>query len=100
MKITPLDNLTRFLVRSDVNPDNEYLVDLDQYGGIGFCACDHFKFRLEPELCKIGGVALAKKTPEAHRCKHIKAARETLGKELVNKLTQINNNQQKAHRTR
>lgn len=95
MTVTPYDQLTRYLVRSDVPPHNEYLVDLDQYGGVGWCACQHYKFRLEPKLCTPDGKAAAKKRPDDFRCRHLIACREQLGRELVDTLTKRNNQQHK-----
>lgn len=96
MKITPYDQLTRYMVQSDVNPDNEYLVDLDQYGGVGWCDCPHFKYRLEPQLCTPEGRAASKKRPMDFRCKHLMEARKQLGEDLVNTLTKQNIQKTKA----
>lgn len=95
MTVTPYDQLTRYIVKSDVPPHNEYLVDLDFYGGTGKCNCDHYRFRLEPKLCTPEGRAAAKKNPDDFRCRHIRACREQLGQELVDTLTKKNNQQEK-----
>lgn len=58
---------TRFYVisrRAGVEP---YLVDLDEYGGNGWCACEHFEFRLQPIVTR--GL-----NEEPLRCWHIEQA--------------------------
>lgn len=88
VKITPLDGLTRFLVQSDVNPDAEYLVDLEAFHGNSGCSCPHFEFRLQPQLM-LGKKAPASE-PNIYRCRHIMACRELLGNELVNTIVAKN----------
>lgn len=96
MKITPHDGLTRYMVQSDVNPDNEYLVDLSSYGGIGKCSCSHHTYRMAPELERPGAIKEGLKDPDRWRCKHIIACREMLGKDMVDTLTKRDNQQTKA----
>lgn len=95
-RIKPFDGLTRYLVRSDVNPQNEYLVDLDAYWGIGKCSCAHHTYRMAPELERPGMKSKALKIPDQFRCKHITLCRQLLGNELVNTLTRTNNETTKA----
>ncbi len=91
MKVTPFDGLTRFMVQSDVNPDNEYLVELEHHAGCGKCSCDHFTYRLEPLLCTPEGLKESKTNPSKFQCKHIRCCRRILGQELVDTLTKANN---------
>jgi len=43
----------------------EYLVDLDEYDGNGWCGCQHFEFRLAPRLEE------GERNHFSLRCKHI-----------------------------
>jgi len=62
------DGALRWIVTSSSRPEIEHLVDLDSYGGIGRCSCEHYQFRIEPELRDGRRVG-------AQRCGHILAAR-------------------------
>lgn len=66
LHVEPYDHPLRFLVESKSDPEKKHLVDLGLYKGNGKCACQHFEFRLEPELVR-GSHGL--------RCDHIEAAR-------------------------
>lgn len=73
MTITPINGEPfRFLVSSDTEGEDPYLVDLTSYRGNGRCACPHFKYRLQ----RNAEVRMddAEVTDE-FRCKHIMFAR-------------------------
>lgn len=80
MKIRNYEGLLRYTVESDDHKGEEYFVDLALYGGVGFCDCPHFKFRLEPQL------SLRPIDPEKFRCKHIRACRRHLSDQLIDAL--------------
>lgn len=60
----------RFTVRSRRAGVPSYLVDLDEYNFNGNCHCEHFRFRLQPQL-EEGASA----SPML-RCWHINVARQ------------------------
>lgn len=80
MKITALDGLTRFEIESDAG-NGTYLVDLGEYDGNGKCTCKHFECRMAKFLND--GERATPATPDIFQCKHIRACRESLGKDLV-----------------
>jgi hypothetical protein len=52
-----------------------HVVDLAMFAPVGQCSCEHFQFSLQPRLVRMSPeerTAVA----EAHRCSHIKAARD------------------------
>ncbi len=55
---------SRWLVPSASQPSYPVLVDMDEYDGIGFCACEDFTFRKQPFLER------GERSPDL-RCKHI-----------------------------
>lgn len=54
------------MVPSNSQPDAPCLVDMDEYDGIGWCACEDFQFRHQPLLEQ------GKRSVEL-RCRHIRA---------------------------
>ena len=76
------DGSLRWIVTSASRPEIEHLVELDAFGGIGRCSCEHFQFRIEPELRDGNRVG-------ACRCGHIMAARETFADAMIALLTRI-----------
>lgn len=58
----------RYWVASDSDPEHPHLVDLNEYGGNGWCGCLGF-LHYQPEL--EAGAA----PDDGRRCRHIKAAR-------------------------
>jgi len=60
----------RFLVRSRRPWLQPYVVDLDEFGFNGSCHCEHFVFRLRPQLER--GIAAG----PVWRCWHINVARQ------------------------
>jgi hypothetical protein len=78
MIITPFEGLTRYHAEPESKGQTEpYLIDLTLNGGIGWCDCPHFRCRLAPQ---IHGTAT---DDESNRCKHIRAARDYLAKQLL-----------------
>ena len=64
------DNPLRWRVPSSSRPKHSHIVELSAYGGNGKCLCEDFTIRYERELRE--GVSAG----NAHRCKHIKKARD------------------------
>jgi len=77
MSVEPFDHPLRFLVASDTQPDVSHLVDLSEHEGRGRCSCQHFEFRIAPNI--EAGLPHEK-------CKHIRAAREYLADAVIAKL--------------
>ena len=74
----------RFHVRSRTTPGLCYLVDLESYSLNGECGCDHFAFRLRPQLDDT-----PKPTPrDSTRCWHIMQARRWLLDQFLEKLAE------------
>ena len=69
-KILPHDHVTRWLHESDSRPGEHHLVDLKELNGNGECSCEHFMYRLKPEL--------ERGERQVARCTHIRAVREHL----------------------
>ncbi len=74
MNVIPHDHVLRFRVTSDSQPEVEHVVDLGAFVGHGRCSCQHFEFRILPDV-EAGRVA--------GRCKHIQAARDYLADEVI-----------------
>jgi hypothetical protein len=53
-------------VKSLRNPENQHLVDLEEWDGFGECSCEHWNYRCQPAL---------KAGKRTKACRHIKAAR-------------------------
>lgn len=70
MRIRKHDGPTRFFVQSEPGKD-EYLVELETHGLTGECTCPHFQKRL------LGEVQKGFRGKDC-RCKHIKAARDSM----------------------
>ena len=75
------DGPLRWRVTSKTRPDVEHVVDLAGFGGIGSCSCEHFQFRIAPELRE-------GKRFGAKRCSHIIVAREAFCDAFVQVLIQ------------
>ncbi len=60
---------SRWLVPSESQPAYPVLIDMDEYDGIGWCCCEDFQFRKQPELER------GERRPEL-RCRHIFAVIE------------------------
>lgn len=72
------DNPLRYMVASHTRKETQHLVELDAYDGNGSCTCEHFMFRLGPQLSKQGA-----QPGDANRCHHIKEARERFTNDLM-----------------
>lgn len=68
----------RFLVGSASRGAVEHMVDCLAWNGYGACSCEHFTFRLLPELRR--GRAPGK------RCSHISAAREAFLDDIIGRM--------------
>lgn len=78
-EITEYDGILRYMVPSGRGGE-DYLCELDSYGGNGRCTCRHFTCRCEPLLR--GGSPPS----DATRCKHLKAARAHLLDQIISAL--------------
>lgn len=77
--VQPFDSPLRFLVPSSTRPE-PWLVELDANDKFGKCACEHHMFRCQPAF-DTGDVVETK-----HRCPHIRAARDFLLDQVIDKL--------------
>lgn len=77
MKIEGHDHVLRFRVTSETQTDVTHLVDLGAFKGHGRCSCQHFEFRILPEL-DAGRIA--------GKCKHITACRDQLADEVIRRV--------------
>ena len=82
MEARPHDNPLRWVVTSRSRPDVEHLVDLAAFGGIGNCSCEHFQFRIAPDLRD--GRRLG-----ARRCSHILVARNAFTDQMIQTMVRI-----------
>lgn len=70
MTVQPVDGERgRFWVGSESGAE-PYLVDLEEFGGNGWCACKHFETRMQPKL--VEAEERRAKAPVL-RCKHLEA---------------------------
>ena len=67
----------RYFVRSESDKHIEYLVDLGEYAGVGFCTCYDFQFRRQPHIER------GKHPPGGPYCKHIEVARKQFLREII-----------------
>ncbi len=67
MNVAPYDLPFRWLVESSERDDVSHLVEFpSEPGGRAECSCEHYQFRIRPDL-DAGG--------DSEDCKHIRAAR-------------------------
>lgn len=85
------EGLERFFVTSGTRLGHRHLVDLCAYYGNGWCNCEHFQGHIESKLKDIA--KSNRPWNDDFRCKHIKAAREYLGRELVDRYLETRRNQ-------
>lgn len=85
MEITPFDDAHTYHVKSS-SREGHHVVDLLENGGLGLCDCEDFVMRKHPEYRILDGTV---KDKRRYRCKHIKACRELLTDELVEKLHEL-----------
>lgn len=85
LEVHPYDGPFRCLVSSERNPNRVYLVDLEEYDGVGFCGCTDFATRKQPELEKLTGLERWR-TRKRWYCKHIKAVRGWLASQYLDGL--------------
>lgn len=76
------DGALRWIVTSRTRPEIEHLVDLDSFAGVGRCSCEHFEFRIAPDLREGRRVG-------SHRCSHILAARNAFCDAMIQSLHQL-----------
>lgn len=80
-KIEPQDDIGSFLVESESHKGVSYIVDLMAYDGAGHCTCDDYSTRI--------GCFRAKDIEPVHKnCKHLRAAFQFVGEELIRKLSE------------
>ena len=63
----------RWLVPSASKPEYPVLVDMDEYDGVGWCACEDFQFRKQPLLERNKHFLATQSQANIFRCKHQKA---------------------------
>jgi hypothetical protein len=102
----PFDDALRWLIPSESNPHESYVIQLDSFRGNGECQCQHFECRLRPLLSRFISpeeavsrdlVKLKKgmRVEDALRCKHIIDAQKRFACAMVNALSHA----RKAHTT-
>lgn len=77
------DGALRWIVTSRSRPEIEHLVDLDSYAGIGHCSCEHFQFRIEPDLRE------GRRRQGGTRCSHILVARNAFTDAMIQTIATI-----------
>lgn len=85
LEVLPYDGVFRCLVRSASNPKRTYLVDLEAYGGAGFCGCRDWETRRGPEIRRLTP-AQRRQAVESIFCKHVRAARRVRGEQLLDEI--------------
>lgn len=78
----PAGDSMRWIVTSASRPEIEHLVQLDAFGGIGECSCEHFQFRIAPDLRE-------GRRAGATRCTHITVAREAYTDAMIQYTTRM-----------
>jgi hypothetical protein len=73
------DNPLRWGVTSRSRPEITHLVELDAFGGIGTCSCEHFQFRIAPDLREGQRIG-------SSRCSHILVARAAFTDAMIQTL--------------
>jgi hypothetical protein len=105
----PYDDALRWIIPSDSNPHESYVVELDSYRGNGICQCKHFVCRMEPILARglTPEIAVAEgliklkadqRIEDALRCKHILDAQKRFACAMVGALSTARKQQAKAAR--
>lgn len=80
--IKPHDCRTRWRVRSQENPEIEYVVDVMAYHKTGRCTCSDFTMRKEPIA------RLVYEAMDSLRCKHLRAVRDRLLDALLDEIAE------------
>lgn len=89
-RVTPYDNPLRFLVASaSRNGEVEHLVDTGALNGNGQCSCEHFDYRIRPQLEAAAARGHAVQKGDTTRCNHIRAAREALADDFIARLQRL-----------
>lgn len=90
----PFDDALRWIIASDTNPHESYVVELHSPPGFSVCQCKHFECRLGPLLARqvspeeavaSGAVKLKEgaRIEDALKCKHILDAEKRLARSVV-----------------
>lgn len=77
------DGVLRWIVTSRSRPEIEHLVELDAFGGIGHCSCEHFQFRIAPDLRD------GRRRRGGTRCSHILTARNAFTDAMIQTLVGV-----------
>lgn len=80
------DHPLRWRIESNSRPGIEHLVELGAHHGNGQCSCEHFTYRLAPELPDRLRKGLAT------RCAHIMAARDAFANDVIQRINQADTN--------
>jgi hypothetical protein len=105
----PYDDALRWIIPSDSNPHESYVVELDSYKGNGECQCKWFECRmrpllargLTPEIAVAEGLIKLKadqRVEDALRCKHILDAQKRFACAMVGALSNVRKEHAKAAR--
>lgn len=97
VNVTPFEGLTRFWAQSERGRATRYMVDLDNYWGLGQCGCEDFGINKEPtvKLWKADERVLT----DEFRCKHIIACRQFLGTDLLDRVLALRRHEANKTRT-
>lgn len=76
------DSALRWIVTSRSRPEIEHVVDLAAFSGVGSCSCEHFQFRIAPEL-RLGT------RKGSRRCGHILTARNAFADAMIQTLVRM-----------
>lgn len=87
MEATVRDGPLVWTVSSRSRPEIQHLVDLEAFGGIGTCSCEHFQFRIAPDLRE-------GRREGARRCGHILVARAAFTDAMIQTLVRAKQERQ------
>lgn len=78
-------NPLRFTATSSSRPGQAHQVDIGAWHGNGSCTCEHFQFRILPQLQKWAG---SPNPGRSTRCRHILAARRSFTDGMIARIKQ------------
>lgn len=94
MTIIPIEGeIFRYHVQSDSRPEIQHLVDFEAYHYVGKCSCEHFQFRLAPELDKLSKSQRpdpASEDADVYRCGHLRGAWSEVSRRILTEIMREN----------